>query len=258
MKAVALTRYLPIDDPQSLVDVELTKPSPSGHDILVAIKAIAVNPVDTKQRAPKPQVEAQPRVLGWDAAGVVEAVGPEVTLFKPGDEVWYAGDVTRAGCNAEHQLVDERIVGPKPKSLSFEQAAALPLTVITAWEAMFDRMRVPRSAGTGPRRSILLVGGAGGVGSIAIQVAAKVAGLTVVATASRPESAQWCRELGAHHIIDHFGDMPAQLKGKYQYFTQAEMAKLRAAGCDVAITPLEDAVRDYVRNYLMTGKRLGA
>lgn len=212
MKAVALTKYLPISDPESLVDVELERPVPTGRDLLVAVRAIAVNPVDTKQRAPKAQIEAKPRVLGWDAAGEVVAVGPQVTLFKPGDAVFYAGDVTRAGCNCELQLVDERIVGRKPKSLSFEQAAALPLTSITAWEAMFDRMHIARSPYGQPPRSILLFGGAGGVGSIAIQIANKVAGLTVIATASRPETEKWCRDLGAHHVINHFGDMPAQLK----------------------------------------------
>jgi NADPH:quinone reductase len=212
VKAVALTKYLPISDPESLIDVEIERPTATGHDLLIAVKAIAVNPVDTKQRAPKPQVEAKPRVLGWDAAGEVIAVGQQVSLFKPGDAVYYAGDVTRAGCNSEFQLVDERIVGRKPKSLSFEQAAALPLTSITAWEAMFDRMHIARSPYGQPPRSILLFGGAGGVGSIAIQIANKIAGLTVIATASRPESAQWCRALGAHHVVDHFGDIAAQLK----------------------------------------------
>jgi zinc-binding alcohol dehydrogenase family protein len=212
MKAVALHKYLPISDPESLIDIELEKPTPSGRDVLVAVKAISVNPVDTKIRAPKPAVEAKPKVLGWDAAGEVVAVGANVALFKPGDKVYYAGDVTRPGSNSEFQLVDERIVGRMPTSLSFEQAAALPLTAITAWEGMFDRMRIPSPPRAMPRRSILLIGGAGGVGSIAIQLAAKVAGLTVIATASRPESEKWCRSLGAQHIINHFEDMPAALK----------------------------------------------
>ena len=142
MRAIALTRYLPIDDPDSLADVELDKPQPQGHDLLVAIKAIAVNPVDTKVRAPKDKVEASPRVLGWDAAGIVEAVGSKVTLFKIGDEVFYAGDITRPGTNSEFQLVDERIVGSKPKSLDFAQSAAFPLTAITAYEAFFDRLGI--------------------------------------------------------------------------------------------------------------------
>lgn len=212
MKAVALTQYLPIADPESLLDVQLEHSAPQGRDLLVAVQAVAVNPVDTKVRAPKDKVEASPRVLGWDAAGIVQAVGPQVTQFKPGDRVFYAGDITRPGCNSALHLVDERIVGALPVSLSFEQAAALPLTAITAWEALFDRLGVPTPPHALPRKSILIIGGAGGVGSIAIQLAAKVAGLTVVATASRPESAQWVRALGAHHVIDHFGDMAAQMK----------------------------------------------
>jgi NADPH2:quinone reductase len=211
MKAVALTRYLPISDPQSLMDVELDKPTPTGRDLLVKVEAIGVNPVDTKVRAPKDKVEETPRVLGWDAAGVVEAVGPEVSLFKVGDPVFYAGSITRPGTNSEFHLVDERIVGAKPKSLDFTHAAALPLTTITAWEALFTRLGVS-AQGKDEGKSVLIVGGAGGVGSIGIQLARKVAKLKVIATASRPESAQWARELGADHIIDHFGDMPKQLK----------------------------------------------
>ncbi|MGB7193930.1 MAG: zinc-binding alcohol dehydrogenase family protein [Collimonas pratensis] len=211
MKAIALTRYLPIDNPESLVDVQLDQPVPQGRDLLVAIKAIAVNPVDVKVRAPKDTVEKSPRVLGWDAAGVVQAVGPEVSRFKVGDRVFYAGDITRPGSNSEFQLVDERIAGNMPQTLSFEQAAALPLTAITAWEALFDRLKVPPRS-SAPAKSLLIIGGAGGVGSIAIQLAVKVADLKVIATASRPESAQWVRELGAQHVINHFGDLPAQLK----------------------------------------------
>jgi NADPH2:quinone reductase len=212
MKAVALTRYLPIDNPESLIDVDLPKPRPTGHDLLVAVKAIAVNPVDTKVRAPKDTVESTPRVLGWDAAGVVEDVGPDVSLFRPGDKVFYAGDITRPGANSEWHLIDERLVGPMPSSLSFEEAAALPLTAITAWEALFDRLLVPAPPHAMPRQSLLIIGGAGGVGSIAVQLASKVAGLNVIATASRPESEQWVRELGAHQVINHFGDIPEQLK----------------------------------------------
>jgi zinc-binding alcohol dehydrogenase family protein len=211
MKAVGLTRYLPISDPESLVDIELDKPAPGGHDLLVRVEAIAVNPVDTKVRAPKDKTEASPRVLGWDAAGVVEAVGPEVTLFKPGDAVYYAGSITRQGANSEFHLVDERIVGARPKSLDFTQAAALPLTSITAWEALFDRLGVS-AQGADAGKSVLIIGGAGGVGSIGIQLAKTVAKLTVIATASRLESAQWVRELGADHIVNHFGDIPVQLK----------------------------------------------
>lgn len=201
MKAVALTRYLPIDDPQSLLDVELGKPVPQGHDLLVAVKAVAVNPVDTKVRAPKDKVEPAPRVLGYDAAGVVEAVGDKVTRFKPGDEVFYAGDLTRPGTNSEWHLVDERIVGRKPASLGFAEAAALPLTAITAYETLFDRIGIHidrRDEG----QTLLIIGGAGGVGSMAIQLA-KLAGQAVIATASRPQSIDWVKKLGADHVIDH-------------------------------------------------------
>lgn len=215
MKAIALTHYLPISDPAALFDTTLEQPQALGRDLLVAIKAIAVNPVDTKVRAPKTQVETSPRVLGWDAAGVVLAVGPEVKNFKVGDQVYYAGDITRPGCNSQFHLVDERIVGHMPATLSFEQAAALPLTAITAWEALFERLRVPAltsATATATRQSILIIGGAGGVGSMAIQLASKVAGLDVIATASRPESQRWVRELGAQHVINHFEDMPAQMQ----------------------------------------------
>lgn len=213
MKAVALTRYLPIDHPESLFDTDLPKPQAAGRDLLVAVKAISVNPLDTKIRVSKTTEEAAPRVLGWDAAGVVEAVGPEVTMFKPGDRVFYAGSIVRPGANSEFHLVDERIVGLMPASLSFEQAAALPLTSITAWESLFDRLKVSTPPHAMPRKSILIIGGAGGVGSMAVQLAAKVAGLDVIATASRPESAAWVRELGAREVVDHFGDIAAQLKG---------------------------------------------
>src|SRR6478672_11268206 len=201
MKAVGLYKYLPVDDPESLTDVELPTPEAKGRDLLVRIRAVAVNPVDTKVRAPKDKVETEPKILGWDAAGVVEAVGGEVTSFQVGDEVYYAGSVIRQGCDAELHLVDERIVGRKPKSLSFAEAAAMPLTTITAWEALFDRMGVLRERkGTA---SLLILGGAGGVGSIAIQLGRQIAGLRVIATASRPETVAWCRELGADEVIDH-------------------------------------------------------
>jgi zinc-binding alcohol dehydrogenase family protein len=211
MKAVALTRYLPIADPESLVDLTLPDPKPAGHDILVKVEAVSVNPVDTKQRAPNPKVESAPRVLGWDAAGTVAAVGPEVTLFKPGDEVYYAGDVTRQGSNSELQLVDERIAAKKPKSLDFAQAAAIPLTAITAWEAYFDRMKID-PAGAHRGRSLLIIGGAGGVGSIGIQIAKVVAGLKVIATASRHETVAWAKELGADHVVDHSKPLRPQIE----------------------------------------------
>src|SRR5216684_1007338 len=181
MKAVAHTRALPSSDAQSLVDIELPKPAPAGRDLLVKVVAVSVNPVDTKRRLDPAKTDTNPRVLGWDAAGTVAAVGNAVTLFKPGDAVYYAGDVTRPGCNSELHLVDERIVGRKPRTLDFAQAAAIPLTAITAWEAFFDRMKVVKG------RSLLIIGGAGGVGSIGIQLA-KIAGLSVIATASRSSS----------------------------------------------------------------------
>ncbi|BAK76009.1 zinc-binding alcohol dehydrogenase family protein [Pseudogulbenkiania sp. NH8B] len=200
MKAVALTRYLPIDHPEALLDVELPRPPAQGHDLLVRVEAVSVNPVDTKVRSPKDKVESSPRVLGWDAAGVVEAVGPDVTLFQPGDAVYYAGDITRQGSNSEYQLVDERIVGHKPASLDFAAAAALPLTAITAYEGLFARLGLD-SNGADAGKSLLVIGGAGGVGSLVIQFA-KLAGLTVIATAGRPHSADWCRQLGADLVLD--------------------------------------------------------
>jgi NADPH2:quinone reductase len=202
MRAVGYQESLPIDAQASLVDVELPKPEPTGRDLLVEVHAISVNPVDTKvRRRAKPEAGGW-KVLGYDASGIVAATGPDATLFKPGDAVFYAGDITRQGTNAEFHLVDERIVGRKPASLSWAQAAALPLTAITAWETLFDRLDV-RKAVTGDTQAILIIGGAGGVSSIAIQLARQLTGLTVIATASRPETRSWVQELGAHHVIDH-------------------------------------------------------
>lgn len=209
MKAVALTHYLPIDDPRALLDVELPVPSPEPHDLRVRVQAVSVNPVDTKVRAPKPQVEATPRVLGYDAAGVVEAIGSDVSRFKVGDVVYYAGDITRPGSNAELQLVDERIAALKPASLDAAQAAALPLVAITAWELLFQRMPYSPDLG-GQGKTLLVLAGAGGVGSIAIQLARR-AGFTVIATASRQDTRDWCLSLGAHHVIDHREALPPQL-----------------------------------------------
>lgn len=211
MKAVGLYKYLPVDHPESLIDVELEKPAPAGRDLLVRVKAISVNPVDVKVRAPKDRTETEPRVIGWDVAGVVEQTGPDCTLFQPGDEVYYAGSIVRAGGNSEFHLVDERIVGFKPATLDFAQAAALPLTSITAWEALFDRLGISSEQGGNPGRTLLIIGAAGGVGSIATQLA-KYAGLMVIGTASRPESAKWVKELGADHVINHFEDFIPQLK----------------------------------------------
>jgi zinc-binding alcohol dehydrogenase family protein len=211
MKAVGFRKPLPIEDANALIDLEIPVPQPHGRDLLVKIAAIAVNPVDYKVRGSAKVDGPDARILGWDAAGTVTGIGPDAKLFKPGDAVFYAGSITRPGANSEYHLVDERIVGRKPASLDFAAAAAIPLTAITAWEALFDRLAIDREGGH-KDRSILIIGGAGGVGSIAIQLAAKVAQLKVIATASRPESAAWCRMQGAHNVIDHFRDMPAQLK----------------------------------------------
>lgn len=210
MKAVGLYRYLPIEDPESLLDVELEDPRPAGRDLLVEVKAVAVNPVDYKSRAPRPHVESAPKILGWDVAGMVKAVGPDVKLFKPGDAVYYAGSRTRPGGNSELHLVDERIVGRKPRNLRFADAAALPLTTLTAWEGLFDRLGISKTGADGGK-SVLIIGGAGGVGSIAVQLARRLARLRVIATASRPESIKWVRDLGANEVVDHTKDLAPQL-----------------------------------------------
>lgn len=211
MRAIGLKRYLPISDVESLIDVVLPDPKPEGRELLVKVLAVSVNPVDTKVRSPKDTIESTPRVLGWDAAGVVEAVGPEVSLFKPGDEVYYAGSIARPGSNSELHVVDERIVGSKPKSLDFAQAAALPLTVITAYEGLFERLGI-NPGGRHKGASLLVIGGAGGVGSIATQIAT-LAGLQVIATASRDETRAFCARMGAAHVVDHRSDLPEQLRG---------------------------------------------
>ena len=211
MKAIGLHKYLPIENEESLIDVEIDQPVATGRDLLVAVKAISVNPVDTKVRAPKDVVESDPKILGWDAAGEVVAVGDQVEHYHVGDEVFYAGDLTRSGSNAEYQLVDERIVGKKPTNLDYPAAAALPLTSITAWEALFDRLVISKE-GADAGKSILIIGGAGGVGSIAIQLAKKVAKLNVIATASRPETIEWAKQLGADHVVNHRKALDEELK----------------------------------------------
>ena len=208
MKAVAYLQPLPIDHIDALLDADLPEPEPTGHDLRVRVAAVSVNPVDTKIRRGAKPAAGQPKVLGWDAVGVVDAVGDAVTLFKPGERVWYAGDITRAGSNAEFQCVDERIVGRAPATLSDAQAAALPLTSVTAWELLFDRFGVtPETRGT-----LLVVGGAGGVGSVLIQLARQLTGLAVVATASRAATQDWVRQLGAHQVIDHRQPLAAQVQ----------------------------------------------
>jgi zinc-binding alcohol dehydrogenase family protein len=209
MKAVVYTQHgLPISDPTSLQDTELPMPLAGPHDLLVEVRAVSVNPVDTKIRLGAPVLE--PRVLGWDASGIVRAVGSSVTLFKEGDEVFYAGSIVRPGSNSEYQAVDERIVGRKPSSLDFAQSAALPLTSITAWELLFDRLKVAEGGGAG--KSLLVIGAAGGVGSILLQLARKLTALSVIGTASREESRNWVRELGAHHVVDHTRPLRPQLE----------------------------------------------
>lgn len=202
MKAVAYYQSLPAEHPEALQDVQLDAPSPGPHDLLVEVHAISVNPVDTKIRRNVAPENGAAKVLGWDAAGVVQAVGSAVSLFQPGDRVFYAGAIDRAGANSELHLVDERIVGRMPASLSFAEAAALPLTAITAWELLFERLQIAEGS-TDQGQSLLIVGAAGGVGSILTQLARRLTGLTVIGTASRPETQAWVRELGAHHVIDH-------------------------------------------------------
>jgi zinc-binding alcohol dehydrogenase family protein len=202
MKAIGFYKNYPIDHPEALLDLELETPEIGEYDILVEVKAVSVNPVDTKIRAGGTILPNHPRIAGWDAAGIVRETGAKTTGFKVGDRVWYAGDITRQGSNAERQAVDERIVGLMPKSLNFAQAASLPLTAITAWELLFDRLA---AHATDPiqHNVLLITGAAGGVGSILIQLARRLTGLTVIGTASRKETRDWAIQLGAHYVIDH-------------------------------------------------------
>ena len=212
MKAVGYTQPGTIDREDSLIDITLPDPVATGRDLLVEVKAVSVNPVDTKIRTSTAPAEGQTsKVLGWDASGIVKAVGPEVTLFKPGDRVWFAGSIARPGTNSELHLVDERIVGHAPKSLDFAQAAALPLTAITAWEMLFDRLGlVPGKQPS--EKTMLIIGASGGVGSIMVQLASRLTSLTVIGTASRPETQAWIKELGAHHVIDHSKPIAEELQ----------------------------------------------
>ncbi|UXI70511.1 zinc-binding alcohol dehydrogenase family protein [Tahibacter amnicola] len=209
MKAVGYHQSLPIDHPEALIDVTLPEPAPGERDLLVRVKAVSVNPVDTKIRRNRAPANGHAEVLGWDAVGTVERVGSGVTRFAPGDRVYYAGAINRPGTNSELHVVDERIVALAPRSLDDSQAAALPLTAITAYELLFDRLGVEQGGGTG--KTLLVIGGAGGVGSILIQLARQLTGLRVVATASRPETRQWCLDLGAHAVIDHSRPLAAEL-----------------------------------------------
>jgi alcohol dehydrogenase len=212
MRAVGIVKYLPVTDLDCFVDVEVPTPAPTGRDLLVRVHAVSVNPVDYKMRSPRPDVLSAPKILGWDASGVVEAVGEGVALFKPGDAVYYAGSIVRPGCDSEYHLVDERIAGHKPASLSHEQAAAMPLTTLTAWEGMLVRLGIaPQASERNRGRRILVIAGAGGVGSIAIQLAKRVAGMQVIATASRPDTTAWCQRMGADHVINHRNPLAAEL-----------------------------------------------
>lgn len=209
MKAVGYFDPLPLSHPDALIDLEVPAPTPGPRDLLVRVHAVSVNPVDTKVRSSARAEAGEPKILGWDAVGLVEAVGAQVTHFQRGDRVYYAGSITRAGTNAQLHAVDERIVARAPTTLGDADAAALPLTSITAWELLFDRLQVPQGGGQG--QTLLVVGGAGGVGSVLIQLARQLTGLTVIATASREQTRQWCLDLGAHAVIDHTRPLAVQL-----------------------------------------------
>ncbi len=211
MKAIGYQKSLPIENELSLQDIELETPTAHGHDILVEVKAVSVNPVDFKIRQAMPAAEGEYKVIGWDATGVVKSVGENVSLFKPGDKVWYAGDITRSGSNAQFQLVDERIVGHMPSSLSYGEAAALPLTSITAWELLFDRLNVAKNDDS---KSILVIGAAGGVGSIMVQLLKQRTKLNIIASASRAETISWLEDLGADTIVNHRNPLSEEFVAK--------------------------------------------
>jgi zinc-binding alcohol dehydrogenase family protein len=241
MRAVGYRKSLPITDPDSLVDAELPVPEPGPHDLLVRVEAVSVNPVDTKVRNGNDPA-GELKVLGYDAAGVVVGVGAEVTRFRVGDEVYYAGSIGRPGTNSQFHLVDERITGHKPATLDFAEAAALPLTTITAWEALFDRFRLGKdSTGT-----LLVMGAAGGVGSVLVQLARALTGVTVIGTASRPESQRWVTELGAHHAVDHHGDLVASVR------------EVAPAGVDYIFTPFSAGNVDRFVELLRPGGEITA
>lgn len=209
MKAIGYKENLDIENPNSLQDIELSEPVAKGRDLLVEVKAISVNPVDYKIRQSTSNEDGSWKVIGWDATGIVKAKGESTSLFEIGDEVWYAGDLHRQGSNAEYQLVDERLVGKKPKNLSFAEAAALPLTSLTAWEMLFDRLEIPKNNGD---KSILIIGAAGGVGSIMVQLVKKLSELTIIGTASRDETSTWLKDLGVDHVINHRNKLSDEFK----------------------------------------------
>ncbi|OIN66048.1 NADPH:quinone reductase [Exiguobacterium sp. KRL4] len=210
MKAIGFQQHLPIKEANSLIDIEIECPAAQGRDVLVEVKAVSINPVDTKVRAHGSD-EAEPKIIGYDAAGIVVEVGDQASFFSVGDEVYYAGAINRPGSNSAFQLVDERIVAKKPARLTFSEAAALPLTALTAYEALTDRLHLTFDAKSNLEKTILIIGAAGGVGSIATQLANK-AGLTVIGTASRPETIDWAKAHGAHHTINHHEDFRQQLE----------------------------------------------
>lgn len=240
MRAIGYKQAKPVTESDALIDFDSPVPEAKGRDLLVEVKAVSVNPVDTKVRRNQQPENGQTRVLGFDAAGTVKSVGEGVTLFKPGDEVFYAGAINRPGSNSEFHLVDERIVGKKPASLSFEEAAAMPLTAITAYEALFDRLKV-KDPVPGAANAIVIIGGAGGVGSIAIQLARQLTDLTVIATASRQETKDWVRELGAHHVIDHSQPLALQVEalglGAPGFVFSTTQSDLHAADSIALIAP---------------------
>ncbi|MEP3331768.1 zinc-binding alcohol dehydrogenase family protein [Sedimentitalea sp.] len=210
MKAIGYTINGAIDRSDALKDIEIKRPKATGHDLLVKVEAVSVNPVDVKVRTSRAAESDTPVVLGWDAVGEVVETGDKVSRFRTGDKVWYAGAINRPGTNAEFHLVDARIVGHAPKSIETAAAAALPLTTLTAQEMIFDRLKVTDPVPGAPN-AIVVIGGAGGVGSIAIQLLREQTDLTIIATASRPETQDWVKELGAHHVVDHSKPLPEQI-----------------------------------------------
>jgi zinc-binding alcohol dehydrogenase family protein len=240
MKAIGYRIVQPITAEDALVEVELPVPHPGPNDLRVAVQAVSVNPVDVKLRGSAAPAQGEVRILGFDAAGVVEAIGSDVTLFKAGDEVFYAGAIDRPGTNSELRLVDERIVGRKPKTLTFSQSAALPLTSITAWELLFDRLSVPYGT-KAQDGALLIINGAGGVGSILTQIARRLTGLTVVATASRPETVAWCSQMGAQHVIDHHRPFTESLRklgiAQVEYVAGLTATDKHLPGIEAAIAP---------------------
>lgn len=240
MRAIAYTQAGPIDRADALIDRDMPDPVATGRDLLVEVRAVSVNPVDTKIRASADKTGPGWRVLGFDAAGIVKAAGPDATLFRPGDAVFYAGSLLRPGTNAQLHLVDERIVGAKPGTLDWGEAAALPLTAVTAWEALFDRLDIRRPV-PGGAPVLLVIGGAGGVGSVAVQLARKMTDLTIIATASRPETARWVQDMGAHHVVDHSKPIAPQIAalgiGAPAFIFSTTQTDRHLADCAEAIAP---------------------